>query len=374
MLQASMKSSFSKVFILTGTIGQALLGQTLPDSSAASPHLAGSSAASPRIQFASSVFDFVKVSQGELVRHDFVFTNTGLATLEISSVRPGCGCTSAGNWDKRIEPGHTGVIPLQLNSAGFSGEIVKRTVVVCNDPVQTNIVLEMTGTVWKAFEITPASVVFSVLRREQTNQTKLVKIVSQLEAPVKLWELESTDAAFQGELKTVKPGKEFELLITALPPFGPAARASTLTLKTSSPDAPRIKVKAQVVVVEPMVVSPERITLPEGPLPPGRKSMVVIRNNETNLLTLTDARISSPEASVQIHETQPGRLFVVSVQFPPGFELTSDDEVELTLRSNHPDYALIRVPVIRSSRAAGRAAAIPATTSARTVPASGATP
>jgi len=67
--------------------------------------------AGPKIQFAEMVYDFGKVSSGELVKHTFVFTNIGTATLEIKDVRPGCGCTTAGTWDKQVEPGKTGSIP-----------------------------------------------------------------------------------------------------------------------------------------------------------------------------------------------------------------------------------------------------------------------
>src|SRR2546425_5861545 len=53
----------------------------------------------PKIQFASTEFDFGKVEAGFAVKHDFLFTNIGRATLEIRDVRPGCGCTAAGKWD-----------------------------------------------------------------------------------------------------------------------------------------------------------------------------------------------------------------------------------------------------------------------------------
>src|SRR5881394_3212907 len=79
----------------------------------------------PRIEFATPTYNFGKVNAGELVRHDFVFTNTGGALLEITDVRPGCGCTTAGTWDKRVEPGKTGKIPLQFNPANFSGPVTK---------------------------------------------------------------------------------------------------------------------------------------------------------------------------------------------------------------------------------------------------------
>src|SRR5216684_573294 len=66
---------------------------------------AGAQTADPRIVVDQTTYDFGKVESGQLVKHDFVFTNTGAALLEISDVRPGCGCTTAGAWDKKVEPG-----------------------------------------------------------------------------------------------------------------------------------------------------------------------------------------------------------------------------------------------------------------------------
>src|SRR5262245_18262018 len=41
----------------------------------------------PRIQFATPAFDFGKIKGGETAKHDFIFTNTGDALLEIKEVR-----------------------------------------------------------------------------------------------------------------------------------------------------------------------------------------------------------------------------------------------------------------------------------------------
>jgi hypothetical protein len=94
----------------------------------------------PGDQFDLTMFDFGKVNQGEVVKHEFVFTNTGTATLEITAVRPGCGCTTAGIWDKLVEPGKTGIIPLQFNSANFGGKVFKSATVTCSDPNRSNVV------------------------------------------------------------------------------------------------------------------------------------------------------------------------------------------------------------------------------------------
>ena len=86
----------------------------------------------PKIEFNATTYNFGKVNMGELIRHEFVFTNVGTAPLEILEVKPGCGCTTAGAWDKVVQPGKTGVIPLQFNTANYGGSVAKSTTVTCN--------------------------------------------------------------------------------------------------------------------------------------------------------------------------------------------------------------------------------------------------
>src|ERR1043166_1758153 len=129
---------------------------TTPTASASAPTDA------PQMVFDINTYNFGKVSAGEVVRHDFIFTNTGKALLEITAVRPGCGCTTAGDWAKKVEPGKTGKIPLQFNSANFGGTITKSATVTCNDPGQSNLILQITGTVWKPIDLIPTMATFTM--------------------------------------------------------------------------------------------------------------------------------------------------------------------------------------------------------------------
>src|SRR5437899_12094401 len=70
----------------------------------------------PRIAFDQTAYDFGKVESGELIKHTFFFTNTGNALLEVSDVRPSCGCTAAGAWATQVEPGKFRSIPVQVKS------------------------------------------------------------------------------------------------------------------------------------------------------------------------------------------------------------------------------------------------------------------
>ncbi len=312
-----------------------------------------------KIALDKKVFDFGRVGMGAVIRHEFIFTNTGAAALTIKDVRPGCGCTAAGEWTREVEPGRTGVIPLELNTAGFLNEISKATVVQCNDPEQPIVRLEMKGTVWRAFDVKPGFVLFRLSDEAPTNETKVVKIVSQLEEPVALVPPQSTNASFRAELRVVRPGREFELAITTVPPLAPGYTRNVFQIETSSAEAPRMIVTAQATVLKAVQLSPERIVLPPGPMPTARTNRVSVRNNGPDPLALSEARVDLPGTVARIEEVQPGRLFWVAVSFPPGFQLEPRHTGELSFRSNHPRYPLLRVPVA-DSQSAVRPAVAPA--------------
>ncbi len=105
------------------SIGTALRAADQPAATnAAAPVEAGATnSAAPKIVFATPVYDFGKVKSGDPVKYTYVFTNTGDATLTLSDVHPSCGCTTAGDWTRQVEPGKTGAIPVQFNSAAYGG-------------------------------------------------------------------------------------------------------------------------------------------------------------------------------------------------------------------------------------------------------------
>ena len=348
-----MKTYVVNLLMVVGMLGgipiASGLAQTKNSSTLPAATISPPGASVAKIQFAETTFDFGKVKGGEVVRHDFVFTNSGTAALEIKDVRSGCGCTTAGSWDRQVEPGKTGVIPLQFNSTGFKGTITKSATVACNDPGQSNMVLLLKSTVWNPFDVMPATAVFKVSTETQTNETRVVRLVSNLEEPVELSDVQCTNRSLQAELKTVRPGKEFELLITAVPPFTSNATVTTVSVKTSSPGNPVINVGAYIMVQPPIIVAPNQITLPTGRLSAGLSSSVKILNKGTNALALSDPRVNAPGTEVRLQEIQPGQVFGLMVNFPAGFRIKPDEKIEVTVKSNHRQFPLIKIPVIQQA-------------------------
>lgn len=86
----------------------------------------------PQIVFEHEEFDFGKINQGEMVSHNFIFTNKGEADLVISNAKASCGCTVP-YWPKDpIAPGTSDTIKVQFDSKGKSGQTQKSITLTCN--------------------------------------------------------------------------------------------------------------------------------------------------------------------------------------------------------------------------------------------------
>ncbi len=326
-------------------------GGAPPDAGVVPKVVAEPPAPAARIAFDTLNHDFGKIESGQVVRHDFIYTNTGNAVLEIREVRPGCGCTTAGTWDKRVEPGQTGKIPIGFNSGSFSGTVTKSVFVSCNDPGQSNVYLQIKASIWTPISISPSTAYFNLNSETATNETKAIRIVSNLEAPLTLSEPEFTNASFTATLKTVTPGKEFDLLVTPVLPLPTTYASTVISLKTSSDKVPVLKVQATAMMQPVVAVVPSMVMLPEVKVPGAAKPAVTVRNTGAAPLTLSNAQVKDmPGAKVEVKELQPGRVFRLTFDLPADAKLEPGQRVEATVETSHPKHALLSIPIVPAPR------------------------
>lgn len=303
--------------------------------------------AGPRIQFASTNLDFGKLEAGQALQHQFTFTNTSDQPLEIQDVRPSCGCTMAGSWDRLTLPGKSSAIPIRFDSTDSYGEVSKTVIVLCNDPARTNVVLRLAGVVWRPLDITPPLALFAPSSDCQTNQTCMVRIVNHRDQPLTLSAPECASPAFRATLRTVRPGLEFELLVMLPAGLGSNNASGPIVLKTSWPERPTITIPAHAVPKPAVVVVPPQLTLPPRPLSAGAVLGVTIRNNGAAPLALSEPSVDAPGVELRLRELQRGRSFLLEASFPPGFHMDAGQAFELRLKTNHPQFPLLKVPVLR---------------------------
>ncbi len=113
--------------------------ETTPDATAQDGNL-------PVMSFEEIEFDFGTTNEGEIVKHDFIFTNTGEAPLVIDTARASCGCTIPTFPREPIAPGETGTIAVEFNSQGRPGITNKSIRINANTQPEVTV-LYLKGTV-----------------------------------------------------------------------------------------------------------------------------------------------------------------------------------------------------------------------------------
>jgi hypothetical protein len=303
-----------------------------------------------KIQFAESIFDFGKIRAGETVKHSFIFTNIGTEVLNVTHVQPACGCTTAGDWSRTVEPGKTGSIPIQFNSGNFSGMIAKTITVDTSDKSQSRIILQIKGNIWRPIDVSPTFAVIQV-PPDSDGGSAVVTIVNNTDEKMTFEEPQSSSKNFTASVSaSTNNPKEFKMTISTVPPLPSGNAQGKITVKTSSTNAPVVEVTAWANVQPAFVVLPGQMTLPAPPLANPISPSVLIQNNSTNALSITEPAVNAEDVKIDIRETQPGRQFSVALTFPSGFEVKPGQQLAFTAKSSSPSIPNIRVPISQMPR------------------------
>ncbi len=307
-------------------------------------------AGSPSIQFATPVYEFGTVTAGTKVMHDFVFTNTGTATLNITGVNPGCGCTTIHDWTHTVEPGQTGVIPIQFDSTHFHGAVNKTPSITCNDPAHATVVLQLHGSIYQAVEISAPYVSLNLGPDSDGVASTVVHITNHDAEPIEVTQAQSSVPTIVAEITTNVPGKSFDLLIKTVPPGDRTNRQAFITVKTSSKTVPQLSVMALEIVQQLLFPTPPQINLPSGPLTSNQTFIVSFRNQSSRPVALSDASVNAPGATAEVRALDPGRIFSATVNFPSGFEASTNEPIALTIKTDRPSYPEVRIPIVQMPR------------------------
>lgn len=88
----------------------------------------------PRLTLEKTSYDFGSIKEGELVRANFTFTNTGKSPLNIRETKANCGCTVSAPEKDTLAPGESSKISVTFNSNGRRGRQQKMVTIFSNDP------------------------------------------------------------------------------------------------------------------------------------------------------------------------------------------------------------------------------------------------
>jgi hypothetical protein len=95
----------------------------------------------PKLILGKTQHNFGTVNEGDILDLSIEFKNTGNSTLEIKDVTSSCGCTAVLLSSKKLDPGETGNLKIEVDTSNRSGRITRTVTILSNDPVDPKQVL-----------------------------------------------------------------------------------------------------------------------------------------------------------------------------------------------------------------------------------------
>jgi len=103
----------------------------------------------PKLVLNSYQYNFGEVDEGKVVEAKIEFKNEGKGVLEINDIKTTCGCTAVMLSSKKLQPGETGTIGINLDTSNRIGQFVRTVAIYSNDPEQPVHVITLSAIIKK---------------------------------------------------------------------------------------------------------------------------------------------------------------------------------------------------------------------------------
>lgn len=308
--------------------------------------------AQPVIDVVEKIKDFGTVPKGDKIRATFDVRNTGKAPLEITQVRPTCGCTVA-SFDRTIPPGGTGKIAAEVDTTGFSGPISKAVLVFSNDPATPQVNLVIKADVRAFIEVLPRPLIIfrNVLQGEPASE-RLV-LLSADGSDFKVESAEASGGTYQlaykelGEKERIpdRKGSQWELTVT-VPANAPEGMLNQkIVVKTTAAKAPEVTINVTGAVRPVVQVIPPQVNFGTvaGDALVGQ-NFLVVNNRQGVELQLSEVKVDNPNFATEVIPLQAGQRYQVAVSMKAGVPKGAQ-KATVKISTNDPLRKLIEVPI-----------------------------
>jgi hypothetical protein len=253
----------------------------------------------------------------------------------------------SGQYDRIVQPGQSGKIPLKITTGHVTGPISKSVTVITNIPgASSTLSIQMKGELWQVIQATPNSALFGNVSSQQTKDGTVVRkltIVNNGDSATKLGELKSNNPAFTPDIKELEPGKKWELTVGLGVPLPTGVQSGMIELQTGITELPKLQIACSAYLVADVDVVPNKMMIPAA------RSVVLqrdfyVRNNATKPLKVYDVSSSSPQMKVGMQETQTGMSYRITMEVPADYKPTKEGD-KITFKTDNPNYPMMTIPI-----------------------------
>jgi hypothetical protein len=300
----------------------------------------------PEIQFKAKTIDFGTITGGEMVNSTFTFTNTGDEPLIIKSVQPSCGCTTAGEWTKKVDPGKTGIIPLRFDGTHFNGAVSKTITVQCNTRSNAVQCISLKGSVYRELNTSPQTATL-MLYPKSSNVVSRVRITNIGTNYVALFNPAVANLrgnSYNLKLATNTAGKDYTLTVSAKMPIVTPMDYGDITIQTSRSNKP-VTIPLVFNRVPWFNIYPSPISIPRN-YTNQFLGVVTIVNNAPYPVTLSNPSFTDTNLQVSLASATPGRNYTLKVAIPPNYRSTRP--MAITVQTSNTNEPGIQIPFLRN--------------------------
>lgn len=296
-----------------------------------------------RIAVDIAEFDFGKVTEGELVQHEFVVRNDGQAPLEIKRVAPACGCTVAEIPMSTIQPGASANLLVSFDTKGFFGEKVKPVLIYTNDPANPSFEVSLKGEVERDVRIEPPRLYFGVVSKGKSS-SKYIDVETDPDSGINVMEVLSRSELIQIQEETVgsEAGrKRYRVSISPELPVG--VFRNRLLVKTSSERNPAISVPVFARVEGDLMLAPLDVSfgLIAAPLQEPVRKTAILKNKGARAVKIVSIESDNDTVQAKTKALVEGREFEIEISALP--EDLGSFKAILTIETDHEDEAQKRL-------------------------------
>jgi len=277
--------------------------------------------AGPRVVIDEPVVDAGRVPVGQTIEAEFSLRNEGTETLEITQVKPACGCTVA-EFDKEIAPGATGKVHASVDTSRIAGPNAKAITVYTNDQATPRLQLTIKSEVRPYLVAQPGYARFTSMvhgdRDQKANQLLLADDFEDLEIvgvkSPRPWIEVTYREATEAEREPKISGRQWHVEVTAKSDAPPGPVADYIKIETNHPVQKVLELPVSGFVRPMIAVTPQDVNF--GSVDPGEEQSwgILVRNFGSGAMKLETLENTVPGMKVDVEPIEPGRQYKIVFQ------------------------------------------------------------
>lgn len=221
-----------------------------------------------KVQTAETTFDFGYLHAGGIVSHSYILRSTGVDSLKILKVQPGCGCTKAPLKKDVVAAGDSAEVELVFTSnKAAHGQVSKSATVTTNDTDRANFQLVFQGKTYENPDsLMPLALSVPELSFDGQSRSKEAKVLLKnvSATPVTVQLVSAPSAYLKVDLPNgeIKPGKTQEIKVKVDSSVSEDEFKKSFTFATNDAGGTRYTIPVSYLKVPAMTAQPAAATSP----------------------------------------------------------------------------------------------------------------